>query len=125
MDEARWERARPLIEAALGAGRGAHTFGDIQARWAAGQCDVWLADRAVAVTEIYRSHRPTLHIWLAAGDLEEIEKLRVGIEAYATGKGFARVTTSPLAQRAAAWFRATAKAAGYRPELVTFSKELG
>ena len=63
-----------------------------------------------------------MHVWLAAGELKELDRMRAGIEALSRGQGFRRLTASPEARRGG-WTRIAA-AAGWAPAWTIYAKEL-
>ena len=72
---------RELIESALKYSGGTHTFEDVAAGIASGHMQLWPTEKACAVTEIVVYPRKNvLHVFLAAGDLEQIVN---GIDAVA------------------------------------------
>lgn len=52
----------------------------------ANQAQLWLGDRSALVVQLLRPP-PTLHIWLAGGDLDDVLSLRAGLEAWGRSQG--------------------------------------
>ncbi len=87
----------------------------------AGKYQLWPGTQSVAVTEIHQHPEGlTCHIWLAAGDLAELESMFPACEAWARSIGCARM--SILGREG--WGRAWPRHAGFRPLSTTFVKRL-
>lgn len=68
------ERFRPHIEAALAYGDGTRTYDDVAALVAAGQATLWPGPASVVITEtVLEPRSKTLHFFLAAGKMAELE----------------------------------------------------
>jgi len=64
---------RGLIERALEYSGGTHTFEDVKAAILESKMQIWPAQRGVAVTEIIvYPARKVLHVFLAAGEMEQL-----------------------------------------------------
>ena len=67
------ETYRKWIEAALEYSGGTHNFDDIADGIRSGHMQIWPTDKACAVTEIaLYPRKKVLHVFLAAGDLDQI-----------------------------------------------------
>lgn len=111
-------RARPLIEAALEYTHGATDFYDVRRAIIEGKMQMWLGVKSVAITEITG---PVLHIFLVAGDINEIEAQYPIVEAWAKQHG----CTSAVCTGRPGWERSfLTKRAGWTPELRVYHKAL-
>lgn len=88
----RWQ---DLIEEAL-AYQATHTIEDVESMVAEGDAQLWLGERSAAVSEIICFPRAkVLHLWLCAGDMEEITEIMLPkAEAFAVAEGCSRLTTA-------------------------------
>lgn len=117
----RIERARGFIEPALEYTQGTHTYADVVRDLDNGQFQLWDTDRAAIVTEILRYPRHRVcHVFLAGGQLSEIERIAPIIEVWAKAQGCAKMS---LAGRAG-WTRSFLRDRGYRPAWTVMNKEL-
>lgn len=117
----RIERARPFLEPALEYTQGTHTYADVVRDLDNGLLQLWDTDRAAVVTEIIRYPRyVTCHVFLAGGELSEIERMAPIIEDWAKAQGCAKMT---LAGRAG-WTKSFLRDRGYRTAWTVMSKEL-
>jgi hypothetical protein len=67
------EANRHLIEDALRYNSGTHVYEDIEKAVIAGEMQIWPTPNSCAVTEIaVYARKKVLHVFLAAGDLDEI-----------------------------------------------------
>lgn len=57
----------------------------------ANRAQLWRGDRAAMVVMLI-TPPPTLHIWLAGGDLDDLLNMRGGLEAWARSQGCEQVT---------------------------------
>ena len=128
--ERNWQRAEPYIEAALLHAGGTHTTADILSGIAAGHLHLWIGERCAAVSEILNFPRKrALNLFLAGGDLTELQSLAPGVEAFARAQGCAtvmataRLTTGARKglDRVSAWL---ATFAGYEPGHILCTKDL-
>lgn len=114
--------ARSLIESALGYGGATHTFEDVVAAVEAGKAQFWPGPRSVVVSEIVQHPRQKLlHFWLAAGHLEELERMLPMLEQWGKEQGCTAVTLSGRKGWEGVSFL---KAGGWKPKLVVMMKEL-
>lgn len=121
IDRARIERARPFLEAALEYTQGTHTYADVVRDLDTGRSQLWDTNRAAVVTEIQLAPRAkTCHLFLAGGDLEELERILAVIERWAKGTGCDRIS---LAGRRG-WERTFLRGEGYSPAWTVMTKDL-
>ena len=114
------ERCRDWIESALAEGGGTHDFSDICEAVATGAMQLWPAPRACAITEIIRYPRKkVLHIFLAAGNMNQIVDMDESATHFARMNGCDAVT---IAGRRG-WKRVLS-GNGYQEFLTTLSKEV-
>jgi hypothetical protein len=117
----RVERARPFLEAALEYTQGTHTYADVVQDLDTGKSQLWDTDQAAVVTEIHVSPRAkTCHLFLAGGDLNELERILRVIERWAKSEGCTRMS---LAGRRG-WERTFLRGEGYAPAWTVMTKEL-
>lgn len=115
------ERCRPHIEAALEHAGGTHLPGDVIRSILAGQLQLWPGEKSAIVTEI--EHYPqmkTCHLFLAGGDMAELQKMLLDVEQWAVKQGCSRVT---LAGRKG-WQRSFLAGDGYESRWYVMAKEL-
>lgn len=116
----RLARARPFLEAALEYARGTHTFSDVVRDLDTGMAQLWDTDRAAVVTKILRTPRiKSCHLFLAGGDLAELQRMLPIIEGWARGEGCQRMT---LAGRPG-WTRSFLRDGGYEAAWTMMSKD--
>src|SRR4051812_25934747 len=115
------ERCRPHIEAALEYAGGTHLPGDVIRSVLSGQLQLWPGEKSAIVTEI--EHYPqtkNCHLFLAGGDIGELQKMLVDVERWAAAQGCSRIT---LAGRKG-WLRSFLVDDGYQAKFVGMAKEL-
>jgi len=114
------ERCREWIQAALDEGNNTHSFEDIEEGIRGGYFQFWPADRSCAITEIIRyPNTKSLHIFLAAGDKDQIVDMQESAEHFARMEGCTAMT---IAGRRG-WVREL-KIHGYEELLTTVVKRL-
>lgn len=119
-----WEKARPFIERALVYWPG-HTIEDVLSCYLRGTVQLWVGERCAAVTEFLRSpRRCTLNVWLAGGDLREMQTMRAGMEAWARGAGCAAVNFLGRTTKKSRALDGWGKASGYEPGWVNYTRDL-
>lgn len=118
----RIERARGFIEPALEYTQGTHTYADVVRDLDNGQFQLWDTDQAAVVTEILNYPRNRVcNVFLAGGDLAEIERIAPIIENWAkTQMGCSKMS---LAGRPG-WTKTFLRSRGYSPAWVVMTKEL-
>jgi hypothetical protein len=67
------------------------TEAEVLALLAANQAQLWAAERAAMVLQLLKPP-PTLHIWLAGGEMTDLLDMRGGMEAWARSQGCEFVT---------------------------------
>lgn len=121
IDRARIERARPFLEAALEYTQGTHTFADVVQDLDTSMAQLWDTERAAVVTQILVAPRSkSCHLFLAGGEMAELERILRVIEQWAKAQGCQRMT---LAGRPG-WTRSFLRGEGYEPAWTILSKEL-
>lgn len=84
---------RELIERALAYSGGTHSFDDVKAAILSGKMQIWPAPHGVAVTEIIvYPARKVLHIFLAAGELEQLLDMIDAATAWGRSEGCQSLT---------------------------------
>lgn len=114
---------RGYIEAALEYADGTHTFEDVAAAVEAGRMHFWPGPTSAVITEIIESPRQRmLNIFLAGGNLAEIEAMAPGILAWGRDHG----CTKAVFTGRPGWERTFLTRTGWAPaKLVVFEKQLG
>jgi len=75
-----------LIERALKHAGGSHTFADVVEFVRAGQMFFWPGENSCLVTEFVQYPRQRLlHVFLAAGDMDEIKQMEPSLRTFANG----------------------------------------
>jgi hypothetical protein len=117
MSEDVWVRCAPYLQAALDRDP-THSLDDVRREVEAGECQFWPGERCAALTKlIHTPNTVSLHIWLAGGDLEELKRMLVAVEAHAKAWGCDRV----LIYGRPGWGRVLD---GYSPLWTAICKEL-
>lgn len=114
------DQYREMIEAALVYSGGTHTFEDVRELVATGRAQLWPAPRGVAITEIIVYPRKrVLHIFLAAGEMDQLTDMIESAEQWGRTQGCTSLT---MAGRFG-WQRVLDKH-GFKPVLVTMEREI-
>ena len=114
------EGYRTWIEAALKRSGGTHTFDDIVDGIASGHMQLWPAAMACAVTQIVvYPRKKVLHVFLAAGDLEQITDAIADVEAWGRAQGCESITMNGRF----GWQRVLNKR-GWSPTMVIMERSL-
>ena len=118
-----FERLSPYIQEALGYTGGSHTLEHVRQGLDDGILQFWPAPHSFAITEVRRmpSGRKAIHVFLAGGQLEELEPLGHVLEAWGRAEGAQEM--SCLGRFG--WQRTfLTKRAGWIPSLVLYRKTL-
>ena len=87
------QQVREWIEAALEYSGGTHSYDDIMAGIESGHMQLWPAKKACAITEIVvYPQKKVLHVFLAAGDLDQIVDMIDAGAAWGIGQGCQMMT---------------------------------
>lgn len=114
------KRCLPWIADALGYSGGTHTPTDVVESILKGHMQLWPGEQACAVTEIVvYPNKKVLHVFLAAGDMENIVDMQRSAEKWGKAQGCTAMT---IAGRKG-WARVL-KGVGYEEKFVTLAKEL-
>jgi hypothetical protein len=114
------EAYREWIEAALEYSGGTHSFDDIAAGIASGHMQLWPTEKACAVTEIVvYPQKKVLHVFLAAGDLEQITNAIGAVEEWGKAQGCESLTMNGRF----GWQRVLNKR-GWSPTMVIMERSL-
>lgn len=114
------DQIRDWIEAALQHAGGTHTFDDVVASLNAGRMQLWPAERGCAVTEIVvYPQKKVLHVFLAAGDMDQILVGFDTVAAWAREQGCTAMTMSGRL----GWQRVL-RSEGWEPTMVTMEKDI-
>lgn len=120
-DRKEFERLAPVIERALAYTGGTHELEDVWTGIVLGEMQMWSAEHSVVITEIQQYPRlRAVHFFLAAGQMDELERLVPGIEEWGRAIGASRIT---LAGRKG-WERSFLKGRGYTPQWSVMSRSL-
>lgn len=132
IDEAKREEARlqwmpallarkDLVESALVYTEGSHTFEDIAAGIDLGQFKLLVAPNSLMLLEVIEyPQRKDLHVFLAAGKLEELEKMTPAVEEFGRRLGCKFITLSGRR----GWERTYLRGRGWKQTSIVMSKEL-
>jgi hypothetical protein len=113
---------RALIESALVHTGGTHTFEDVAALVASGDMRCWPAPHSIILTEIITYPRKRIgHVFLAAGNLAEIEAMTPVIIAWSKTQGC--VGAQMWGRKG--WERTFLTRTGWTPSLVLFGLDYG
>ncbi len=100
------EAVSALLSEALAHAHGTHQLDDVVKGVAEGRLRLWIGDGSVAVTEFVQyPQRRVLNVFLAAGDFDELDRCKPGMEAFARGGGASAVMFYGRAGGRAAWAR--------------------
>lgn len=112
---------RPYIEAALHYSGGTHTFDDVCDAVAAGTMQLWPGVASAIVTEILTTPRKRcLNVFLAGGNLAELEVMTPGVLAWGRERG----CTSAVFTGRKGWERTFLTRDGWAQQLAVFEKDL-
>jgi hypothetical protein len=111
---------RAWIEAALEYSGGTHSFDDIAAGIASGYMQLWPTEKACAITEIVvYPQKKVLHVFLAAGDLDQITDAIGAVEGWGKAQGCESLTMNGRF----GWQRVLNKR-GWSPTMVIMERSL-
>ena len=112
----------PEVERALAYTEGTHTVADIQAMITAGHAQLWPGERSVVVTQLRETpQKRLLHVFLAAGAMDEIQRLMPIVYEWGTAMG---CTGASFTGRKG-WARTfVTKEHGWEAKWTTFTKAL-
>ena len=115
------EPYRKNILKALQFGGEAYTIEDVEQMIIEGTAQMWVRGESVIVTEIVKYPRAKhLHLFLAGGDLDELDQLLPEILEWGKGQGCRLVTLSGRR----GWERSFLADQGWKPTLIVMEKEL-
>lgn len=118
---AEFMRLSKHVEAALDYAGGTHELSDIAAGLDSGQFNMFTGPDSIVITEfIEYPRKKALHIFLAGGHLDELERLLKMVEGLARRAGCTRVS---LCGREG-WSRSFMSKAGYKPNSRVMYKDL-
>ena len=116
------EDFRPQIDAALIYAGGTHLFEDVKGMVEREECQFWPGVDSCVITQIhFEPRRRILNIFLAGGDLAEIEAMTPLILQWGYEQG---CTVAAFTGRRG-WERTFLTRTGWTPEMTMFAKELG
>ena len=112
------ERCRGWIEAALEYGGGTHYYEDIAEGVTSGVLQLWPAERGCWVTEVTQYPRKkVLHVFLAAGELDQIIDMHESVVQWAIEQGCESLTMTGRK----GWGKPL-KNSGWKSQLVLYEK---
>lgn len=115
------EPFRRYLTDALEYGGNTHTLEDVAAKIASGDAQFWPGVEAFIITEIVDFPlRRECHVWLAGGNLAEIEAMVVPLEAWARSVGCTHATLTGRR----GWARTFLARTGWAPTLEVLEKAL-
>lgn len=78
---------KAMLESALEKGAEGATIADVEAKLASGDALLWLGERGALVTSLHETEDGRfVHVWLGAGDMEEIVSMEPGVSAWARAR---------------------------------------
>lgn len=117
MDISRYKR---YIEAALEHDNGGYLYEDVERLVAEGEFQLWPGAHSVIITQIINFPRKRIaHVFLAAGNLAEIERMTPALEAWSKEKGC--VGVEMIGRRG--WERTFLSRSGYKSQAVLYTKD--
>ena len=112
---------KPYVDAALVYAGGTHEFSDVEAMVEAGTAQFWPGVHSCIVTQIdYQPRRRVLNIFLAGGNLAEIEAMTPLVLRYGYDQGCTAATFTGRK----GWERTFLGRTGWSMEMVMFAKAL-
>lgn len=115
------DRFQSHIEAALAFADDSHSFADIKKSVAKGELQMWPGFSSIVITEIIQVPRyRALNIFLAGGNLPELEAMLPEIEKFAKHVGADRITLNGRK----GWLRSFLVHDGYTESSVVMQKKL-
>jgi hypothetical protein len=112
---------RQQIEAALKFADDSHSFEDIAASVKKGELQFWPGFSSVVITEIMQFPRyRALNLFLAGGNIPELQSMLPGIEEFAESIGADRIVLTGRK----GWLRSFLVHEGYGEKMVTMEKKL-
>lgn len=109
------------LQKALDLGGEAYTIQDIEDMIATGKAQMWPGETSIIITEIINYPRAKhLHLFLAGGNLEELESMLPEIIEWGKTQNCDRVSLSGRR----GWERSFLREMGFKPTLVIMEKEL-
>lgn len=123
--EERWSRAAPYLSEALKYCGATHTIDDVKEQWMAGRVHLWLGERCAAATETVNFPQVRVfRVWLAGGDITEMQQMRAGLEAFARASLCSRIEFMGRMTRRSRQLNGWRKSSGYEPAWVQLCKDL-
>lgn len=112
---------RENLQKALDFGGGAYTLEDVEQMISMGTAQMWPSGESVIVTEIVVYPRAKhLHLFLAGGNLDELDALLPEVLEWGRGQGCTEATLSGRR----GWERSFLADQGWKPTLIVMTKEL-
>lgn len=109
------------LQKALDLGGEAYTIQDIEDMIATGKAQMWPGETSIIITEIINYPRAKhLHLFLAGGNLDELESMLPEIIEWGKTQNCDRVSLSGRR----GWERSFLREMGFKPTLVIMEKEL-
>jgi hypothetical protein len=116
-----FQRCAPYLTASLEHAHGTHTLDDVEAGVQNGSLQLWTGPQSAIVTEVLEYPRvKVLHIFLAGGNLAEIEAMYEPIAAWARTLGCTQVRCTGRP----GWERTFLKHRGWRKAQVVLQGDL-
>lgn len=116
-----FERCKPWIESALEYSLDTHDIQDIQNDLVNNKLQLWPGEKSVIVTQILEyPKKRVMHVFLAGGDIKDIESRTDGITAWAKLIGCNTITLTGRP----GWVKSFLKNKGYKTTQVYLSKEI-
>lgn len=120
-DRAEYLRLAPVLARALPFTGGTHDLSDVWTAIELGEMQMWPHERGIIITEVQDYPRlRAVHLFLAAGDMEAMQRILPGIETWARQIKASRIT---LAGRKG-WERSFLAGRGYAPQWSVMARSL-
>lgn len=113
-----WQAAKELVAEALAQSGGTHALEDVYTELRENRAELWMFGDSIAITTVNQFPRSRdLHVWLAAGKLDDMQRGLPFLDQMARDLGCRRVTVSGRK----GWERVLTE---YRPQQVVLVREI-
>jgi hypothetical protein len=117
-----FDRLADKLNAALWYAKGSHTLEDVKSDIDSGAAQLWSGEESVIVTQIVDTpQQRELHFWLAAGTLDELERMYPVVEQFGRIAGCRVCKMLGRPGWARTWLT---RDAGWEPVGVVYAKEM-
>jgi hypothetical protein len=113
-----WQKAKPLVERALENSGRTHTAAQVYRELRENRAELWMFGDSMAITSVIEwPNRRDLHIWLAAGNLDDMQRGLPFLDQMARDWGCGRITLNGRK----GWERVLTE---YRPQQIQLVREI-